>query len=110
MMKVTLRAFGFFVMLICLLSITVNKRSLFSYFYAAANPIVSVVQDTTENLVGSAYRATSDYARRLFGNSHPRFKDTVKSKMASSKQMTSEPLEEVHQQDKAQLDDLIKSH
>ena len=110
MMNVALKCLGFFVMLICLLSITINKRSLFSYFYAASHPIVSVVQDTTESIVGSAYKATSDYTRRLFGNSHPRFKDSVKSKMSATQKAVSEPLEEIHQQEKAQLDDLIKTH
>lgn len=108
MLKIAGKVLGFFVLLICTLSIHINDKSLFSYFYKAARPVVAIVQNTTEDLFGKAYNATSSYSRKIFSNQVPKKIDSVRSKMSATRSST--PLEEIKNEEKQELDDLIKNH
>lgn len=91
------------------LSLTVDQKPIFGYVYKWISPLTRGIQGTTEDFFKKSVNSTSDYSRKIFDNSVPKLKDTVRSKMSSTK-AASEPLDKVTPEDRAQLDDLIKSH
>lgn len=109
-MKTALKIFGLFVLIVCLLSITVKDRTLFAHIYRTISPATVTVQDATENFFSRSLNKTKGYSRRLFHNSVPKVNDSVKSKLAATKRKIGEPEERIEEEEKEELDELIKSH
>ena len=109
-MKIVLGCLGIFIATVLFLSIEVNNRPIFGHIYKTISPATKSAQDATEDFFGSSVKTTKTYSKKLFDNSNPRMRDSVKSKMSSVKKNVAAPLEEVSKEDKEELDELIKSH
>ncbi|MGE3609466.1 MAG: hypothetical protein AB7I27_07755 [Bacteriovoracaceae bacterium] len=109
-MRRALQIAGLFFLFLIFMCITVNNRPIFNHIYGVISPGTQFAQDGIEN--GFAYIGgkTRHYSRKLFVNSVPRVKDDIKSKLAAPKRKMEEPLEAIPEDDKEQLDELIKSH
>lgn len=109
-MKVALSIFGIFIATVLFLSIEIKDKPIFGHIYQFISPATKGAQDATENFFNRSVNKTQVYSKKLFDNSEPRVKDAVKSKMSSVKKKSAEPLEDLTERDKEQLDELIKSH
>lgn len=69
--------------------------------------MTTVVQDAAEGVISSSYNSTSEYTRKLFDNSVPKVKDSVKARLAAPKK--GDPQENVTVEEKQKLDQLIKT-
>jgi uncharacterized membrane protein YukC len=106
-----LRILGIAIGLILLLSITVKKRTLFSYVYSVISPATTSVQDATERFLASSFSSTQDYTKKLFDNSLPKMKDSVKSHLSSpTRASAGSPEEKITDSEKKELDQLIRTH
>jgi uncharacterized membrane protein YukC len=106
-----LRILGIAIGLILLLSITVKKRTLFSYVYSVISPLTINVQHATESFLASSFTSTQDYTKKLFDNSLPRVKDSVKSHLSSpTRTSAGAPEEKITDSEKKELDQLIRTH
>lgn len=103
-----IRILGISAVLVLVLSITVGNKTIFDHIYAAISPATIPVQDATESLFARSYKATSDYTKKLFANSVPKVKDSVKSGL-SAPLKSAVPLEDITIHEKAELDQLIKT-
>ncbi len=74
------------------------------------SPATRQAQSLAQSLFGNSVNQTKNYSRRLFDNSVPKMKDSVKSKMSGIKNSNNAPQEDITAKEKKQLDDLIKSH
>lgn len=108
-MQKALKISGFILLVVLTLSITIKEKTLFSYIYNVISPATKFAQAGTEKLVGAGAAATKEFSKKLFENSVPKVKDSVKSKMAAP-QKYQEPLETVDEKDQSKLDDLIKTY
>jgi hypothetical protein len=106
-MKTTLRVFGIFVATILFLSIEIGREPIFGHIYNVISPATKGAQKVAENFFGSSVDKTQDFSKKLFENSVPKVKDSVKSKMSAIK---NQPLEDITTEEKQELDELIKSH
>jgi hypothetical protein len=109
-MKTILKIFGIFLSTILFLSIEVKDETIFSHIYSGISPMTQTVQSAVENFFDSSLNKTHRYSKKLFDNSVPKLKDSVKSKMSSSKSLNANPQEEISITEKQELDELIKSH
>lgn len=105
--KVTVLLFVF----VFILSIDVGNRTLFSHLYELVSPATKFAQKKTKGFLEESLSTTKDYSKRLFDNSVPRLKDSVKSKLSSQGKIKGgEPAEKITEKEKSQLNDLIKNH
>lgn len=95
---------------VLLMSITIKRRTIFDYVYSGLSHVTVPTQNLAESLFKDGYQSTESYSKKLFHNSVPRIKDSVKSKASAPGRGFSKPQETIHQDEKDQLDDLIKSH
>ncbi len=109
-MKKCLQFFGIFVATVLFLSIEIGNKPIFSHIYKAISPATKAAQNATENFFNNSVDSTQKYSHKLFDNSVPRVKDSVKSKASSLKREVAEPAEKITREEKEELDDLIKSH
>jgi hypothetical protein len=115
-MRAALKTTGFIVAVILVLCIKIYETPIFSHIYSVIHPATDLAQEGTENLFNYSVKQTKHYSKKLFENSVPRVKDTVKSKMSSVQRSTAdsesqaEPAEDILVEEKEQLDDLIKDH
>lgn len=109
-MKTVLKVFGIFLSTIFFLSIEVKEETIFSHIYSGISPLTKMVQTSVENFFDNSVNNTHRYSKKLFENSVPKLKDSVKSKMSSSKKFHSPPQEDILTDEKQELDDLIKSN
>lgn len=106
-----LKLTGIAIAIVLLLSITVKDRPLFSHIYEMISPATKSAQNATESFIQKSFSSTQTYSKKLFDNSVPKVKDSVKSKLSSSsRKQVAEPAERITEEEKAQLDDLIKNH
>lgn len=105
-----IRFFGLIIVLVLVLSINVNNKPLFTHIYNFISPATTTVQNATEGFVKKSLSNTGEFSRKLFDNSVPKMKDSVKSKLSSQKRQGGEPAERITDEEKAQLDALIKNH
>lgn len=108
-----LRAFGICFGFFVFLSITVKNKTIFAHVYSATSTISIPTQNLTVSLFNKASVATTAYTKKLFDNSVPKIKDSVKTKSAATLRNNgkfSAPEETILVEEKEQLDDLIKSH
>lgn len=106
-LKITGLLFGF----LLFLSIEVKDRPIFSHIYGLISPATQFAQNATEDFFERSVDSTQTYSKKLFDNSVPKVKDSVKSKLAAQKKvMVDEPAEKITEKDKEELNSLIKNH
>ena len=103
--------------LVCLtffivLSITVSNKTIFQHIYSLTSYVTIPAQNLTMSLFDKAAESTTAYTRKLFQNSVPKVKDSVKTKAAGlqRKAAAAEPEEVILEDEKEELDELIKTH
>lgn len=109
-MKKVLGVLGIFIATVLFLSIEVGNKPIFGHIYKMISPATKGAQEATEGFFNRSMNKTEKYSKKLFDNSIPKVNDSVKSKMSSVKKKTTEPLEDITEREKEQLDDLIKTH
>lgn len=109
-MKKMLQIFAIFAVTILFLSIEMNNKPIFGHIYNVISPATRSAQNATEKFFGKSVDQTQHYSKKLFDNSVPRLKDSVKSKMSSKKIVNGPPQEDIPEKDRSELDDLIKKH
>ena len=109
--KSFIKLFVLTITLVLVLSVTVKDKPLFTHIYNFISPATTSAQKATEGFLKSSLSTTQTYSRKLFDNSVPKMKDSVKSRLSSNKKMeVAEPAERITDSEKAELDDLIKNH
>lgn len=95
-----------------ILSITVKQRTIFHHIYSMTSYITVPVQDLTVGLVSKAADSTTQYSRKLFDNSVPKLKDTIRSQVSAPARSSgsAEPAEFIDEDEKQELDSLIKNY
>lgn len=110
-MKSALKITALLIFFTLIMSITVDDRPLFTYVYDAISPATKSAQHATEGFFERSVSGTQTYSKKLFDNSIPKVKDSVKSKLSSRQKLgIAEPAEKILEEEKAQLDDLIKNY
>jgi hypothetical protein len=110
-MKSALKTLGLLVTFLLVMSITIKDRPLFTYVYEFISPATEYAQDATEEFFERSVTSTQSYSKKIFDNSVPKVKDSVKSKLASrAKTEIAEPAERIMEEEKEELDELIKNH
>ncbi|WPU65600.1 hypothetical protein [Peredibacter starrii] len=106
-LKITGLLFGF----LLFLSIEIKDKPIFAHIYGVISPATQYAQNTTEDFFSRSVNKTETYSKKLFDNSVPKVKDSVKSKLAAQKKiLIEEPAERITEQEKKELDALIKNH
>jgi hypothetical protein len=100
----------FSIALVLFLSITIKDKPIFSHIYKVISPATIAAQKATESLFDSSVESTKDYTKKLFHNSVPKMKDTVKAKVSAPFRKEAAPQESISSKDRQELDDLIKTH
>lgn len=109
-MKTIFSILGLFVFFVFFLSMEANNKTLFSHIYGLISPVTKSVQSTAGKLLTKSLEGTQKYSQKIFDNSVPKIKDSVKSKLSSQKRIGSEPAEKITPEEKEELDQLIKNH
>jgi hypothetical protein len=107
----------FTVVIILVLSITINGRTIFAHIYGVISPATKLAQQTTEELASAAMNSISRLTLDLFDNSVPKLRDSVKTQLSAPQQLApaskgyrQPPQEIIQPHERAELDALIKSH
>lgn len=93
-----------------ILSFEVKNKTLFHHIYGLISPASQLAQKKAAGLIEESLDTTQDYTKKLFNNSVPRLRDSVQSRLSSTKKHVKEPTERITESEKAQLDDLIKNY
>ncbi len=110
-MKSALKISGLFTIFIFVLSIRIGGKTIFDGIYQVISPATIAAQKATENFFMRSISGTQSYSKKMFDNSIPNLKDSVKSKLASPKgRADGVPQEVINAQEKEELNDLIKNH
>jgi hypothetical protein len=111
-MKAALKISGLLIGFLLFLSVTINGKPIFNYVYDAISPATKYAQNATQDFFGRSMNSTEVYSKKLFDNSVPKVKDSVKSKLSSTlkKAVAAEPEEKIMESEKKELDQLIKNH
>lgn len=110
-MKSLFKVLGISFATILVLSITIKRQTIFEHIYSVLSHATIPAQRVTENLFKDGMNSTQDYSKKLFSNSVPKVRDTVKSKVSAPVRKFSEaPAETILKEEKEELDELIKSH
>jgi hypothetical protein len=109
-MKTVIGIFGIFTSTVLFLAIEINGEPIFSHIYEVISPATQATQKATEDFFDRSMNKTQRYSRKLFDNSVPKVNDAIKSKMSGVKKSVQEPAEKITDSEKAELDELIKSH
>lgn len=112
-MKAVLKVLGVCLGFFVFLSITIKEKPMFNHLYSVTSYVSIPAQNLTASLFNQAAIATTAYTKKLFDNSVPKVKDSVKSKVAGpvrGQAAVSEPEETILSDEKEELDQLIKSH
>jgi Pyruvate/2-oxoacid:ferredoxin oxidoreductase gamma subunit len=111
MIKTIIKVTGLLILLVLVLSIDISGKPLFSYIYKTISPTTKLVQKKAAVILDDSIQSTKTYTQQIFDNSVPKFKDSVKSKLSSIKKKTpNEPAENITEDEKEELNDLIKNH
>lgn len=109
-MHKALKISGLFAAFFVLLSISINDVPVFDHIYDVTSKVTIPVQELAVNLFSKAAQSTTAYSKKLFDNSVPRNRDSVKSKMAAPARVSGPAQEHIQSDEKEELDDLIKNH
>ena len=109
-MKSIFKTIGILTAFLCFLSINVDGKPIFNSIYRVISPITLSAQEVTEAFLKRSVSNTKDYSKKIFDNV-PKVKDTVKSKFSAHQKVIHRPVEEkISDEDKEELDALIKNH
>lgn len=92
------------------LSIEVGSKPIFSHVYKVISPLTRSAQNATEEFFSKSFDSTQDYSKKIFDNSVPKVKDSVKSKASAMRKEVAEPAERITEKERKELNDLIKNH
>lgn len=110
-MKTILKIFGLLFGFLLFLTIEIKDKPIFTHIYGVISPATQYAQNTTEDFFARSFSSTQTYSKKLFDNSVPKVKDSVKSKLSAQKKiLVEEPAERITEKEKAELDQLIKNH
>ncbi len=109
-MKSLIQSFGIFVFSVFFLSVEIKNETIFDHIYDVISPMTRAAQAATENFFGRSVNKTQHYSKKLFDNSVPKVKDSVKSKMSALHKLNRPPQDDIPVNDREELDELIKSH
>jgi hypothetical protein len=110
-MKTSLKMLGLLVLFILAFSMTIRDRPLFSYVYDLISPATKSAQIATEGFLKISLSSTQTYSKKLFDNSVPHLNHPVKSNFFASQNVEIEhPAERITDEEKSQLNELIKNH
>lgn len=110
-MKSLIKLVVLVITLVLVFSIRVKNQPVFGHIYDLISPATKSAQNATESFFKRSFSHTQTYSKKIFDNSIPRVKDSVKSKLSSQKKVEiAEPAEKITEEEKSQLDDLIKNH
>ena len=110
-MKSIFKTIGILTAFLCFLSINVDGKPIFNSIYRVISPITLSAQEVTEAFLKRSVSNTKDYSKKIFDNSVPKVKDTVKSKFSAHQKVIHLPVEEkITDGDREELDALIKNH
>jgi hypothetical protein len=110
-MRSILKTFGILSTFLCFLSISVDGKPIFNSIYQVISPITMSAQEMTENFLERSVSNTKIYSKKIFDNSVPKVKDSVKSKFSAQQKLAPLTIEEkISDEDKEELDALIKNH
>jgi hypothetical protein len=90
-----------------LLSITVGDSPLFTRIYRWTSPVTTASQNFIARLIGSGWETSRNVGRKIFHNSHPK---RASASTPAPKARVAAPQEEIPENDRRQLDDLIKDY
>jgi hypothetical protein len=109
-MRSAFKLFGLFTSFLFILSITFKDKTLFYHIYDVISPLTIMAQRTTEDFFQRSLSGTKTYSKKIFDNSIPNFNDSVKSRLASPQKTSgTNPSELITDEEKKELDDLIKN-
>ncbi len=110
-MKSLFKTIGTLCAFLLFLSIRIDSSTIFDSVYEVISPITISMQETTESFLKRSVSNTKNYSQKIFDNSVPKVKDSVKSKFSAHQKNNSNFIEEkISDEDKEKLDDLIKNH
>lgn len=110
-MRSLLTSFSLLFFFLIFLSITVDDRPIFTYIYKSISPVTTAAQELVEGFFNRSIAGTKTYSRKIFDNSVPKIKDSVKSKLSSQLKNQDNVFEEkITEEDRSELDALIKNH
>lgn len=110
-MKSILKTIGILCSFLFFLSINVDGKPIFDSIYKVISPLTISAQEMTEAFLKRSVSNTKDYSKKIFDNSVPKVKDSVKSKFSAHQKVILQPSEEkISDEDKEELDALIKNH
>lgn len=93
----------------CLLTVSIDGKTIFAHIYKVISPATTYVQNSVEDFFHQSIAGTKSYTKKIFDNSIPKVKDTVKSKLAGQAK-GGEPAERITEKEKEELNQLIKKH
>lgn len=109
-MKTFFKITGLLALFLAILSIRIDDKPIFTHIYKVISPATKYAQNATEGFFNRSMTTTQSYSKKLFDNSVPKVKDKVNSKLSAIKTSGGEPAEKITEDEKEQLDDLIKNH
>lgn len=94
------------------LSITINGKTIFQHIYSVTSHVTVPVQNLTVGLVSKATDSTTQYTKKLFDNSVPKLKDSIRTKASAPQRKANnqEPAEFIDEDEKQELDSLIRNY
>lgn len=92
------------------LSIEIGSKPIFGHIYKVISPLTKSAQNATEDFFSKSVDSTQDYSKKIFDNSVPKVKDSVKAKASAMRKEVAEPAERITEKEKKELNNLIKNH
>lgn len=108
-MKTLIQIVGSFIISFVVLCLEFNNRPLFYHLYPLMEKPLSYLQGGTSSALSQSWASGKNYAEKIFINSIPVSPDKKKSR-GQTQSFPQPPQEEVSEDDKNQLNDLIKRH
>jgi hypothetical protein len=110
-MKTIGKVFGTLILFIFIFSLTVNDKPIFNYFYEIVSPLTKLSQNAAKNFLKNSVSITENYSKKLFDNSVPKIKASARSSILEDRMnKTNPPSENITDQEKSQLNELIKNY
>lgn len=110
-MKSVVKSFCLIFFFLIFLCITIDDKPIFTYIYNSISPVTTSCQELVEGFFNRSIAGTKSYSRKIFDNSVPKIKDSVKSKLSSQLKNQDNVIEEkITEEDRSELDALIKNH
>jgi len=97
--------FSFFLILV--LSLKINNETIFNHIYRPLSSFVIPGQKMAESFIYKGAKSTQKISTDIFKNSIPKLKDSVKASLSAPLKNTV-PLENVSNQDRGELNNLLK--